>query len=77
MANLIGTSPNQVPVNGMLGGMAFQDPKAVNITGGKIAAEALAGLVLTNYADDAAAATGGIAIGSLYRTGSIIKIRVA
>ena len=77
MANLIGNAPNQVPVNGMLGGMAFQDPKAVNITGGKIASAALAGLVLSNYADDAAAATGGIAIGSLYRTGSIIKIRVA
>lgn len=36
MANQIGTAPNQVPVNGMLGGMAFQDPNAVNILGGKI-----------------------------------------
>lgn len=77
MANLIGSAPNQVPVNGMLGGMAFQDPKAVNITGGKIAAQALAGLVLTDYADDTAAATGLIPVGGLYRTGSIIKIRVA
>ena len=25
MANLIGTGPNQVPVNGSLGSMAFQD----------------------------------------------------
>ena len=40
--------------------------------------EILAGLNLTtSYADVAAAATGGVAIGSFYRTGSIIKIRVA
>lgn len=32
---------------------------------------------LTEYADDAAAAAGGLAVGKLYRTGSIIKIRVA
>ena len=28
MPSLIGTAPNQVPVNGMLGRMAFQDPNA-------------------------------------------------
>lgn len=32
---------------------------------------------LTEYADDAAAATGGLAVGRLYRTGSILKVRVA
>lgn len=32
---------------------------------------------LANYADDTAAATGGVPIGSLYRTGSAIKQRVA
>lgn len=32
---------------------------------------------LTNYADDTAAAAGGLAIGDLYRTGSAIKVRVA
>ena len=31
MPQLIGTSPNQVPLNGMLGRMAFQDPNAVVI----------------------------------------------
>ena len=31
MANLIGTKANQVPVNGMLGRMAFQDPASVLI----------------------------------------------
>lgn len=29
MPGLIGGNANQVPTNGMLGGMAFQDPKAV------------------------------------------------
>lgn len=32
---------------------------------------------LGNYADDTAAAAGGVAVGKLYRTGSAIKIRVA
>lgn len=32
---------------------------------------------LGNYADDAAAASGSIAVGQLYRTGSIVKIRAA
>ena len=32
---------------------------------------------LPAYADDAAAAAGGVAINGLYRTGSVIKIRVS
>lgn len=32
---------------------------------------------LEDYADDTAAAAGGVAIGSLYRTGSTIKVRVS
>lgn len=32
---------------------------------------------LSDYADDAAAAAGGVAVGSLYRTGSTIKVRVS
>ena len=32
---------------------------------------------LDDYADDAAAALGGVAVGALYRTGSILKVRVA
>lgn len=32
---------------------------------------------LANYADDTAAAAGGIAVGTMYRTGSAIKVRVA
>jgi len=33
--------------------------------------------VLANYADDTEAAAGGVPVGSLYRTGSAIKQRVA
>ena len=36
MTVLIGTAPNQVPINGYLGGLAFQDPVSVVITGGTI-----------------------------------------
>lgn len=36
MPSLIGNKPNQVPSNGDLGTMAFQDANAVNITGGSI-----------------------------------------
>lgn len=32
---------------------------------------------LDDYADDAAAATGGVEIGQLYRTGSVLKVRIA
>lgn len=32
---------------------------------------------LANYADDTAAAAGGIAVGALYRTGSAVKVRVS
>ncbi|MCB8748313.1 hypothetical protein LHU53_15540 [Rhodoferax sp. U2-2l] len=31
MPNLIGTAPNQVPTNQMLGGMAFQSPESVTL----------------------------------------------
>lgn len=32
---------------------------------------------LADHADDTAAATGGVAVGELYRTGSVVKVRVA
>jgi len=31
---------------------------------------------LGNYADDAAAATGGVSIGGIYRNGSVVQVRV-
>ena len=36
MSQLIGTGQNQVPTNGLLGTMAFQDRKGVNILGGTV-----------------------------------------
>ena len=36
MPQLIGTQPNQVPLNGFLGDMAFQDSAGVNVSGGVI-----------------------------------------
>ena len=33
--------------------------------------------VLGDYADDTAAAAGGVAVGGAYRTGSSIKVRIA
>lgn len=32
---------------------------------------------LADYADDTAAASGGVAVGALYRTGSAVKVRVS
>lgn len=32
---------------------------------------------LEDFADDTAAATGGVQVGKLYRTGSAVKVRVA
>lgn len=40
-------------------------------------ATSILGAGLTDYADDAAAATGGVAVGGLYRTSSAVKVRVA
>lgn len=40
----IGAKPNQIPVNGMLGTMAFQDAEAVNIPAGKIGNKTVAEL---------------------------------
>lgn len=36
MHQLIGNAPNQVPTNADLGGMAYQDPRYVNVTGGNV-----------------------------------------
>lgn len=36
MPQLIGTQPNQVPLNGFLGDMAFQDSSGINVSGGVI-----------------------------------------
>lgn len=46
-------------------------------TGGLTVSAGAVAMPLSNYADDTAAAAGGIAVGQLYRTASAVKIRVA
>lgn len=41
MSNLLGSAPNQVPTNGDLGTLAFQDSNAVKITGGSVIPDTL------------------------------------
>jgi hypothetical protein len=45
--------------------------------GAGIAAAKLSFAGLDNYANDAAAATGGVAIGAVYRNGSVLQVRVS
>lgn len=47
----------------------------ITVNGGEIFS--IPGGALVNYADDTAAATGGVPVNGLYRTGSAFKIRVA
>ena len=51
MPLLIGTAPNQVPTNGLLGKMAFQDPAAVQISGGEVEGVTQNGFPLVNQGD--------------------------
>lgn len=55
-------------------GATTQDIISIDATG-KIAIVGLQSL--GNYASDAAAATGGVPVGGLYRNGSVLMIRVA
>lgn len=55
MANMIGTGADQVPTNGMLCTLAWQDHRAVNIEGGKIGGvdvATIASIVLTGEQQD-------------------------
>ena len=60
-----------------------RNPKDVNITtllAGAVsdAADATAAaLTLVDYADDAAAAAGGVPVGGLYQTSGTVKVRVS
>ena len=43
-----------------------------------IAPDNISGLnTLPNYANDAAAASGGVAVGAMYRNGSVLMVRVS
>ena len=66
----IGNSAVVLPLNGTLATVANVETLA-NKT---LAAPKLSGL--GDYADDAAAATGGVPVGGVYRTGSTLKVRV-
>jgi hypothetical protein len=63
--------------------MRYQNPDltftwiAVNATGGNFLPASGLNTYLGDYADDAAAAAGGVAVGAPYRTGSVMKVRVA
>ena len=46
-------------------------------TGAAISNSKISFTGLGNYANDAAAAVGGVAVGSLYRNGSVVQVRVA
>lgn len=60
----------RVPVANRLPGWPRDIANAVNALIGQFGN-------LADYADDTAAAAGGIEIGQLYRTGSTIKVRVS
>jgi hypothetical protein len=56
MPSLIGNKPNQVPSNGDLGTLAFQDANAVNITGGTATVNSLSNTGVTTVQAGTAAA---------------------
>ena len=57
-------------------GTAAEDALEIDATAKTITGTATYSFVLRDYASDAAAAAGGIAIGGLYRTGATPKCRV-
>jgi hypothetical protein len=76
LAALSGT----VDTKASLSGATFTGAVVVNSTAtvsGSFTASGAVNFVLADYADDAAAALGGIAIGQLYRTGAAVQVRVA
>jgi hypothetical protein len=64
MANLIGNKPNQVPTNGDLGTMAFQDSKSVKVEGGSIDKVSIGASVAASGAFTTLTATGNVGIGT-------------
>ncbi len=67
-----------VAADALVGHVAAADPHPVYLTQSEGDARYLQQtLTLTDAVDDAAAATAGVAVGKLYRNGSIVMIRVA
>jgi hypothetical protein len=70
-------------INALLGGIAQADGTLATASVGleQLKADVRAAIgqpaTLANYADDTAAASGGVAVGGFYRTGSAVKVRVS
>lgn len=62
MTTLIGTNPDQIPVNAMLGGMAYQDPDSVSVK--DLTSSGTASISNLNYSGTLTGGTGVINIGS-------------
>jgi len=60
----------------VVGSVAWGNVTAKPATFASNAADDVDGSTLADYADDSAAATGGIAVGGLYRNGSVVQVRV-
>jgi len=71
MANLIGVKPEQVPVNGMLGTMAFQDANAVVIEPAASAAPARPGSMVFQLTSDTALAVKVMGSDGVIRTATL------
>lgn len=69
----VSPGPNVLSSAGSVAGVAG-DVAALD---GRVAALEGQFALLGDFADDAAAATGGVAVGGLYRNGSVLMVRVA
>ena len=58
-------------------GTALADNLTLSTTGAITTAGNINFTALSDFVDDAAAAAGGIAVGQLYRNGSVVQVRVA
>lgn len=71
---IVGAAADQCPTNGMLGGMAYQDPENVGIRGG-IVANASLNQSKYRQAPDQSGATGAITLD--YTKGDLFKVTAA
>lgn len=66
----------EVLINGLVA-FTFTAAAGVVIPAGAVTPTKLSGFnTLGNYANDAAAAVGGVAVGGMYRNGSVVQVRV-
>ncbi|WP_088183963.1 hypothetical protein [Sphingobium sp. Z007] len=73
-----GTAPAAISLSGTFSGWLIYSPQFEIDCFGNVKAKSIAFTDLPPaYADDAAANAGGVAVGSIYRTGSTLKIRTA